>query len=232
MARTALQFCQDAATKLGLERPSVVFTSSDRTAIELRRALIEASDMIARAHDWQLLKTIQTHTGDGSTTEFAIPSDFLRMPKDAQVWSSRWQHPLSAISPEDWLHLDVRDYDIVIGAWTIYGGNFVYKPALATSETARFFYISDKVVAASGGAPKAQFTADDDTFRLDDRVLELCLVWIWRAQKSLDYAEEQAQAELALARAIEADKGARIVSQRRLTTMDAKLAYPLSVTTS
>lgn len=231
MARTALQFCQDAAAKLGLDQPSVLFSSSDRTAIELRRALVEAADMIVRAHDWQALKVINTHTGDGVTTEFAVPSGFLRMPKDAQVWSSRWQHPLSAITPEDWLHLDVRNYDIVIGAWTIYGGNFVYNPALVSGETARFFYISDKVVTAADSTTKAHFTADDDTFRLDDRVLELCLVWIWRAQKSLDYAEEQAQAEMALSRAIEADKGARILKQRQVTSRDAKIAYPLSVTT-
>jgi hypothetical protein len=154
------------------------------------------------------------------------------MPKDAQVWSSRWQHPLSAITPEDWLHLDVRDYDLVTGAWTIYGGRFVYEPALTAGETARFFYVSNRVVAADNGTPKDTFTADDDVFRLDDRVLELTLVWVWRAQKSLDYSEEQARAEVALSRAIEADRGARIISQRSRSTMDAKLAYPLHVTTS
>lgn len=230
MTRTALEICRDAAVKLGLERPSVLMSSSDRTAVELRRALTEAADKIVRSHDWQLLKTLQTHLGDGTTTEYTTPTDMIRMPKDAQVWSSRWQHALSPITPEDWLQLDVRDYDLVVGAWTIYGGKFVYTPALASGETTKFFYISGNYVAASDGTPKADFTADDDTFRLDDRVLELTLVWVWRAQKSLDYSEEQAAAELALARAIEADKGARILTQRRLTSMDARIAYPLNVT--
>lgn len=232
MARTALQIAKDAAVKLGLDQPSVLFSSTDRTDIELRRALIEAADKIVQAHDWQLLKKVHTHSGDNTTTEFAHPSDFLRMPKDAQVWSTKWQRQLYAITPEDWLYFDVRDFNFTLGAWTIYGGNFVYEPALATGENARFFYISENCVTANGGTHKATFTADDDTFRLDDRVLELILVWVWRAQKSLDYSEEQATAEVALARDIERDKGARILTQRGYATMDAKLAYPISVSTA
>lgn len=229
MARTALQIARDAAVKLGLDRPSVLFSSSQRTEQELSRALVEAADKIVQAHDWQLLKTQETHVGDGTTTEYAMPVDFLRMPKDAEIWSTRWQHPLVRITPEDWLNLDIRDYDVVTGSWTIYGGNFVYKPALASGEDARFFYVSDRCVADNVGTPKATFTADLDTFRLDDRVLELVLVWVWRAQKSLDYAEEQATAEVALARAIERDKGPRMLAQATRRSMRAKIAYPWSI---
>lgn len=232
MTRTALEICQDAAVKLGLDRPSALFSSTGRTERELRRALIEAADKIVHAHDWQLLKTLETHTGNGSTTTYALPSDYLRMPKDANVWSSKWQHPLYRITPEDWLNLDVKDFEPAAGAWTIYGGNFVYTPALATDETAKFFYVSENAVAPATGSNKATFTADDDTFRLDDRVLELILVAVWRAQKSLDYAEEQMTAEIALARAIDRDKGARILTQRSRADLQAKLAYPLSVTTN
>jgi hypothetical protein len=229
MQRTALELCQDAAVKLGLDRPSVLFSSADRTDLELRRAMVEAADKIVHAHDWQLLKTIQTHLGDGTTTKYTLPTDFLRMPKDAQVWSTKWQRQLYHITPEDWLYFDVRDFNFTLGSWTVYGGDVIYEPALANDELAKFFYISDRCVAAEDGTPKSRFTADDDTFRLDDRLLELVLVWVWRAQKSLDYAEEQASAEVALARAIERDKGARILTQRGTATMDAKLAYPLSV---
>lgn len=226
MARTALAIVQDAATKLSLDQPSVLFGSTDRTAIELREALIEAADKILHMHDWSLLKTLQTHDGDGTTTEFAVPTDYVRMPKDAQVWSTKWDEPLTRITPEQWLNLDVRSYDIVTGTWTIYGGNFVYKPALASDEDAKFWYISDKICADSGSTAKATFTADDDTFRLDDRVLELVLVWVWRTQKGLDYSEDMASAEIALSRAIERDKGARVLTQPSRRSMRAKIAWP------
>jgi len=230
MSRTALQLAQDAAVKLGLDQPSVLFASTDRTDIELRRALIEACDKIVHAHDWQALLTLETHAGDGTTTEYAQPADFLRMPKDGQVWSTKWESPLEHVTPEDWLSADIREYEVVHGMWTIYGGNFVHKPALDTDETAKFWYVSNAVVAPATGDSKAEFTADDDTFRLDDRVLELMLVAQWRKQKSLDYAEEMMDAEIALARAIERDKGARMIVQSSRPRYRAKTAYPWRIT--
>lgn len=226
MTRSALAISQDAATKLGIAQPSVLFGSTDRTAIELREALIEATDKILHAHDWQRMLTIQTHIGDGTTTEFSLPPDYLRMPKSSEIWTSRLQTPLAHVSPEDWLQLDVRGYDVVSGVWTIFGGEFVYKPALASDETTRFWYISNKVCTNDTDGTKAQFTADDDTFLLDDRVLELVLVWLFRAQKGLDYAEDMASAEIALARMIERDKGARILTQRSRRSVGANMAWP------
>jgi len=226
MTRSALTIVQDAATKLGIAQPSVLFGSTDRTAIELREALNEAVDKILHAHAWQRLLTIQTHIGDGTTTDFSLPPDYLRMPKNAEIWSTRLQAPLTHISPEDWLHLDVRDYDVVTGVWTIFGGDFVYKPALASDEVTRFWYISNKICANDTSGTKAQFTADEDTFLLDDRVLELVLVWEFRTQKGLDYAGDMATAEIALARMIERDKGARVLTQSSPGRMGGKMAWP------
>lgn len=231
MARTALAIVQAATTKLAVTAPGQLFAATDRTAIELRETLNEAAEQIVRMHDWQLLRTLQTNTGDGSTTEFALPSDYLRMPKDAKVWSSKWQHPLACITPEEWLNLDVRDYDAATGTWTVYGGNMVHKPALDSDETARYWYISDKCVTNSSGTTQAIFTADDDTFRLDDRVLELSLIWLYRAHKGLEYGEHQAAAEMALARTISQDGGARILTQRTRGLIDAETAYPREVPT-
>lgn len=229
MARTALQIVQDAATKLSLDRPTVLFTSTDRTEIELRQALVEAADKIVRAHDWQTLRRIETHTGDGTTTEFALPSDYLRMPLNAKVWSTKWEDPLPHISAEDWLNLDVRSYEVTHGLWTLYGDNFVYTPALASDETTRWFYVSANKWRSAGGVNKETPDADDDTFRLGDRLLELMLIWTWRQQKQLDYAEDMATAMQALAREIASDKGARILTQRGSEMSRIPVAYPRSV---
>lgn len=229
MARTALEIAREAALKLSLKQPSVLFSSTGRTEVELREALCEAADKMLFAHDWQVLKAINTHTGDGSTTEFAPPSDFLRMPKDAQIHTSRLIGPLQQFTPEQWLYSEVNNLQVTHGAWTLYGGNFVYKPAPTDGETLKFFYVSKSAYQDSNSAVKAKFDADDDTFRLDDRVLELLLVWIWRKQKGLDYAEDLQDAEIALARAIERDKGARVLTQPR-RGFDVQTAYPISVT--
>ncbi|MDF9301609.1 hypothetical protein P5P81_03295 [Tritonibacter mobilis] len=230
MSRTVLEIVRSAAPAIGLERPGVLFGSTSRTEIELQRAVIEAADMVLRAHDWRKLMKISTSTGDGSETEFALPSDFLRMPKDADVWSSRTQSPLSRISPEDWLQMDVGIGDFSYGAWTLFGGNMVFRPALSTGETARYWYVSKEVVQGTDGARKERFSDDDDLFVLDDRVLELALIYQWRKDKGLDYAEEMQAADAALSREVESDKGARIVTQRSSRLPATKVAYPGVIT--
>lgn len=230
MTRTILQIVQDAAPRVGLEAPSVLFSSTDQQDIELAKLVNECVERIVRVHDWSLLTTTETNTGDGSTAAFALPSDYIRMPKDAQVWSTRWQRPLIAVSPEDALRLSIRNYDLVTGAWYIEGGNINFTPALASGEDAKWKYISNAVIAPNSGSNKARATADDDTFRLDDRMLELAVIWSWRQHKGLPYAEHMVTAEEALAQQIGQDRGARILTQASRHNIRAQVSYPWEIT--
>lgn len=229
MPRTALEIIQSAAPAIGIDVPSVLFSSTDRRDVELARVLNECAVRIGRAHDWEALKVLQTHTGDGTTSAYSLPSDYWRMPKEGQIWSTRWQRPMVHISNEDWLRLEIRDYDLVVGNWTLFGGQVQYRPALASNENTQWFYVSENIVAPSSGANKARFTADDDTFRLDDFVLEMELIWKWREQKGMEYAEDMATAVNALEQAITKDKGARIITQSSRRNVRAKVAYPWSI---
>jgi len=230
MSRTILEIVQSIAPRIGLDAPSALFSSTDRTEIELREVAMELSDRIVRLHDWSLLYTQETHTGDGTTTDFDLPTDFLRMPKEGQIWSTRWERPLLHISAEDYLQLDVREYDLITGTWTKIGGDIKYRPALASGEDAKFWYISNKVIQDTGGTNKARFTDDTDTFRLDDRMLELALIWEWRQRKGLDYSEDMITAEQAIAQEISRDKGARIITQNTRRNVRAQVAYPWQIT--
>lgn len=229
MPRTALEIVQSAAPRIGIDEPSVLFSSTDRRDIEMRAVLNECAVRIGRAHDWEVLKTLETHAGDGSTAAYNLPSDYWRMPKDSQIWSTRWQRPMVHISNEDWLRLDIRDYDLVVGNWTLFGGQIQYRPALAADENTQWFYVSENVVSPETGANKARFTADDDTFRLDDRVLELELIWQWREQKGMEYAEDMKTASDALGQAIDKDKGSRVITQSSRRNVRAEVAYPWSI---
>lgn len=225
MPRTALEIVQSAAPRLSIDRPDTLFSSTDQVDIEVRSTLNECAVRIAEQNDWQALLTLDEDVGDGSTTSYSLPTDWLRMPKDGQVWSTRWQRPLLAITAEESLRLDIRNYDLVTGTWTVIGGNIVYNPALASGESAKYYYVSRNVCSGN----KERFTEDTDTYRLDDRVLELALIWQWREQKGMDYAEDMATAENALARAIERDKGGRIITQSSRRNVGAKVAYPWSI---
>lgn len=230
MARSVLEIVQAAAPKLGIAVPSALFSATDRTEVELRSILNEVAERIVRAHDWSALKTLETNTGDGVTVGFSLPSDYVRMPKDGQIWSSRWQNPLTPVSSDEWLMLDVQDYDLVTGAWIILGGQIQFNPPLTATETAKWFYVSGNYAVPVSGANKSAFSADDDTFILDDRLLELMLIWEYRQRKGLDYAEDLANAEVALGQQISEDRGARIISQRSRAGARGAFAYPLNVT--
>lgn len=224
-------FQQACTSGIALEKPSAVFGSSSREHIELANIANEMAAMIAASHEWQTLNKIATITGDGSEEDWGLPSDFDRMLDKSQLWSSSLETPLSPISDRDeWLGMDVQSFDFVINAWILYADQIHIKPALSSGVTAQYFYQSN-LWALDGSTPAAEFTDDADTFRLDERLLKLGIIWKWREMKGLPYAEDLATYERLLAKLIARDKGSRIIRIGRTgMPRDANYAYPKSIT--
>lgn len=221
----------EACQVIGIEMPVSIFGNSDRGATELAAVANEVAEMIVSDHEWRDLMGIATITGDGATTQFALPSDYSRMAKSAELWSSRLDAPFTHISDVDrWLEISVRSIDYVTGAWTIYGGNFHITPAPAADETIQYFYVANRAVTDSSGSKKARFTSDLDTFFLGQRVLKLGIIWQWKANKGRPYGEDMATFQEALSRKKADDKGARVVSvgTPRLPRY-GRLAYPVQI---
>jgi hypothetical protein len=229
---TILSVCQNAAKYIGIDVPSGVFASTQRELVELAEIAQEMAGRIVDGHDWQLLSRVATITGDGSTETFDLPSDYSRMLKEAHVWSSSLETALSHIqSLDEWLELDVQSFDFVINAWTIYGGQMHIKPALASAVTAKYFYQSNLIVQPSSGSNKAAFTADDDTFRLSERLLTLGIVWRWKESKGQPYQEPMQDYEELKSRLVLSDKGSKkIAIGRPRIPSDVSIAYPVSIT--
>lgn len=229
---TILSVCQSASKIIGLAVPDAVMASTAREMVELSNIAQEMADRIASGHDWQPLSRIATVTGDGSTEAFDLPSDYDRMLLKAKVWSSSLETALSHILDLDqWLALDVQSFDFVVNAWTIYGGQIHIKPALASGVTAKFFYQSNLVVSPNAGENKTTFTADTDTFRLDERLLTLGIIWRWKEAKGQDYAEPMADYEEAKERLVLRDRGSKMlrIGPVRMPS-DVRIAYPVNVT--
>lgn len=227
---TALTVCQGVASVVGIEIPSAVMASTETEHIQLADLLTECGRRMLDAHDWQLLKRSKTLTGDGSTTAFDLPSDYHRMPKDGRLWSSRLDGPLwHVFSHDEWLELEVRSYEFVAGAWTILGGQIHVKPAMASDETAQFYYQSN-LLWNDGSSNAAEPMADTDTFRLDERLLRLAMIWAWKHHKGLPYAEDMQTYEIALAQAVGRDYGPRALrAGRRRRHEGVSLSYPQEI---
>jgi hypothetical protein len=228
---TVLSVCKQAAVKLNQTQPTAVYAATDdEFAAELALAANETAEAILNAHDWQKLTTLGTIIGNGSATAFNFPSDYDRMVKKTDLHSATWQQ--SGFRPardlDNWLYM--TDIGIIgaPGDWIMLGGQLQVSPAMPVGETARFYYISSALVAPATGTNKATFTLDTDTFRLSERLLRLGIVWRWRADKRMEYAEDLQNYEIALSEEIAKDRGSKILTVGR-ARMPGTVAYPASL---
>lgn len=228
---TLLTVGKAVAKAVGLEVPSAVAAATAREYVELLEIILDAAAWISDGHDWQTLKRVATITGDGSTEDWDLPSDYKRMTQKSQLWSSSLETALSPISDVDyWLGLDVQSFDFVINAWILYADQIHIKPALASAITAKYFYISNLVWQDSGSTNIVEATADTDVFRLDERLLEYAAIWKWKMRKGQAYAEEMQDYDQLLSRLVARDKGSRLMRIGHVRMpIDTKTAYPQNV---
>jgi hypothetical protein len=228
---TVLSAAQDAAIKLAgvASKPLSLFSTSP-LGQELASLANEAATAIAEYHEWQKLKILKSYAGDGSTIAFDLPTDYGRMLKKGALHSTTWKNAnyRQARDEDEWLYLQDTSISGTPGVWILLGGQMQIFPPMASAEQARHYYISSNiVVAADGTTKKPKFTLDTDVFLLSERLLTLALIWRWRSLKRLEYAEDMANYEVALAEEVTKDKATRplVVGQRRMAQGQA-IAYP------
>ena len=208
-----LAVVQRVCVAVGLPQPSSVFGGSDRLADEMTRVANSAAIRIVQAHDWDRATLEHVLVGDGSSTAFASPPDFDRLPRDARAWSSLGTTLLHVASADDWLKAQGLAVFPGLIRWTT-GGGLNFAPAPAAGEVVRFPFMAAIVGYDVSDAPIARFTADDDRFLLDDTLLELGMIAEYRTQKGLP-AEAAIAAFTAQLRArMQADSGERVTESK------------------
>lgn len=237
---TVLSVVQSASLKIGVSRPDQLFAGTTRVLQELQEAVNECAKMIAfdTGHDWTKLKALGVITGTGVALGFNLPSDYRKMIKKARLWPS--SSPFSPYThypdTDTWLGTQVQSFQPLIGAWTLIGDQIQIRvggnnAAIALDDTAQFYYITTNIAKDAGGTAKPEFTADTDTFRLDERLLKLALIYKWKQAKGQDYTEEMSDYENALFQEIGTDKGSNILvvgTQRH--SGDLNFAFPGTIT--
>lgn len=202
-----------------------VFASTDQIAVEMADLSNEVAADIMKAQDWRALTKIATVTGSGADA-YALPDDFDRMTIGAEIDDAAswfWGYE-SFETVNDWMRFKSGSYATVApGGWIILGGELQFFPA--PNGVAQYPYISNAYAKDAAGNAKSEFTSDSDTFVLDNRLLTLGLIWRWMAQKKMDYSEDLATYEMALAQAQGRDKGARILRTPSRSGLSGRLAY-------
>lgn len=199
-----------------------VFASSMQVAAEMADLSNEVAAEIVAYHPWRRLTKVATL--DGAQGEsYDLPADYDRMAGDIDD-PSTWFWGYSAFNDvNEYLQFKTGGFLLAgNGGWIILGGKLEFYPA--PSSGASFPYISNAYAQDEDGAPKSEFTADNDTFVLPDRLLTLGLVWRWKAQKGLEYSEDLATFQTALDQEATRDRGYYTLKSPR-NRFDAPMAY-------
>lgn len=204
--------------------PTAVFGSTQQVAMEMADLATEVAVEIAESAEWRSLTKITQMVG---ATSFPKPVDYDRMLtgqgiQDKTTWFWGY-YPFSSVS-EYMMAVNGNLPLISPGGWILLDDEFKFYPVPVG--TATFPYISKFIVRANDGMLKPNFTADDDTFVLSERLLTLGLLWKWRSQKKLDYAQEFDDYQYALEHDQNKDKGARVLMPDvRYSIPGARMAY-------
>jgi hypothetical protein len=242
MPLTLQGIIQEVCPVVGVVIPqSSVFANltSNRTMQEMIALANEIARRIAydSGRDWQALKKQQVYTGDGVTTAFNLPADYKRMLLTSSLWrSTSTKQPMTFYPDTDeWLARRAENAtDGAWGEWTLLGGQVLIEPVLPVGVTARFAYLDRNCIRLHGtpGANSDTFQNDDDTYRLDDRLLKLGMIWQWKAQKGSPYAEDMGTFSDALAMEMGHDQPSPIIIGRRpMSHAQVQIAYPWPVPT-
>ncbi len=226
-----LSVVRDVCAVVGVAAPPSVFAAlgSNRTMFEMLACANEMAQRIAYdTRDWTMLRATATLVGDGVTTAFNLPANYKRMLLTTNVWrSTSTQQPMVFISDTDeWTQRRTAVENDAWGEWTMMGGNMLIQPAVANGATVTFPYLDKNCVRLAAGGYGDSFIADGDSFRLDERLLKLGMIWQWMANKGSPYAEPMGTYSDAIANAMGHDAPAPIIIGNRPMSAHGRVAYP------
>ena len=217
---TLLSVVKSVCATVGVAIPQSVFSNltGNRTMQEMLDLANEMAQRIAyNTREWTRFKVTCTYAGDDVTTAFNLPDNYKRMLLTSNVWrSTSTQRPMLFVPDTDaWLNRRVTGQTNGWGEWTIIGGQMHIFPAMITGQIAYFVYIDKNCIALKSGGFGDTFTADDDSFALDERLLKLGMIWQWKANKGGAYAEDMGTYNDAMAYAMGSDKPSPIMVDRQ-----------------
>jgi hypothetical protein len=234
---TLLTVVRDVCAVVGVVAPTSVFASinTNRTMFEMVANANEMAQRIAYdTRDWQQLVTQQFMRGDGHTEALDLPANYKRMLLTSNIYKLYGSGiPLLFISDLDtWLREIVTNETHSEGAWTLYGGQIHFRPFLGrvdangdpqpASETILFNYLDKNCIKLASGGFGDRFVQDEDTFRLDERLLKLGMIYNWKMQKGSPFAEDMGTYSDAIANEMGHNQPAPILMGR--TWGDARYA--------
>ncbi len=208
---TLLTIVSDACGEIGIDAPSTVISSTDRTAKQMLALSNRSGKMLAQRFAWQELVTEATHTTVAAELQGAVNTILPGF--NWYLYESMWNRDTrmgiwGPLFPEEWQFLKASNVTGPFPEFRIRNKNLYFLPAPTAGQTIGLEYVSRYWCESSGGTDQERWAADTDTGILSEDLLTIDLIWRFKAAKGFDYAEDMRQAEIAINNAM-ARSGAR-----------------------
>jgi hypothetical protein len=234
---TLLSVVKDVCAVVGVTVPTSVTLNitANRTMQEMLALANEMAQRIAYdTREWTKMLGAVKQPGDGIADGFNLPANFKRMLLRTEVY--RLSTPLLPMRfvPDynEWIAHQMSNTVDPRGEWIVVGGKIYVTPRLSATDFIHYTYLhSGCVLLNTSGGFGDSFTDDLDSFRLDERLLKLGMVWQWKANKGTSYAEDMGTYSDALAIAMGHDKPMPIYAGRRSIPGNVSPSYPFPVPT-
>jgi hypothetical protein len=199
----------------GLPQPAQAVSSTDPTVIKFITLAQDLGDELRERFFWRNLNIAGQIIGDGTTTLFALPSDWALFSPGQRLFSTLYPTlPIyGPVTNEQLAQMKASPAFPTRPVWRITGGTLEIWPALGNTETVTFNYYSTNWVSnAAGLVRQPGFLLDSDFSMIDEIVLRRGLIYRWKESKGLDYSEAQASYQRSLDRAAGREDAERIIS--------------------
>jgi hypothetical protein len=179
---TAGNIINRVATEVGLREVADPYASQDPAIIRLRNLLRSAGAELILGKDWTTLVKEATYTGDGASTVFNLPPDFLRMKGDSG-WRRADNTPFGGpISSQEWQALKAWTSTVELTVmFRLVGARIEFFTAPETGVVLYHDYVS-RYWASTTGAAQADLlypTASSDKVMLEPQLLVALLKAKW-----------------------------------------------------
>ncbi len=221
MAQTFLQLVNQAMSEIGMPEQTSLFGSVDDQSKQIialsQREGKEFSGFSHSRGGWTALHKEHTFTTVDGQSSYSLPADFQYF-VDRSFWdgSMRW----SLVGPITAEEKQLLRYGNTTSGprikFYVRGGSLYLVPTPEeTGNTIAYDYYSNAWCQSELGTEQQRWTADNDTYLLDEDCFILGLKWRFLRAKGLDYSEEQKTYFDACMTTLARDGGARDLSLAR-----------------
>jgi hypothetical protein len=192
--RSVLSLVQEACKQLGLAVPNGVYDVTDEHAVLMGSVINVAGVLTNEANSWQQMQDTFSCVGDGTTTEFPLPSDFARF-TDSTGWSDSLRRPVVVLNSQQWAGISswLSQSFYINPACRIWQDNLQFMSAPPAGSTVSFFYQTMTWVqdADTPTLYKGYAEKNGDIPQFDWILMILAIKIKWREAKGLDTAAAQ-----------------------------------------